>query len=178
VQQALAAAERVFGVLDMETEQEANKGRLGIPAIAKSLEFRNVSFRYDGHTLSALNEVDLTIQAGEIVAFVGSSGSGKTTLANLLPRFYDPTAGRVLIDGIDIQSFTLASLRAQIGIVSQEVVLFDDTVLNNIAFGRPHATEAEIVQAAKLAYAHDFVERLPQGYRTMVGEKGVKLSGG
>ncbi|HEX8751622.1 MAG TPA: ATP-binding cassette domain-containing protein, partial [Nitrospira sp.] len=107
-----------------------------------------------------------------------SSGSGKTTLANLLPRFYEPTAGHLLIDGVDIQSFKLASLRAQIGIVAQDVVLFDDTVLNNISFGRKGATEAEIEQAAKLAYAHEFIERLPQSYRTRIGERGVKLSGG
>jgi subfamily B ATP-binding cassette protein MsbA len=125
-----------------------------------------------------LSDVDLVIQAGEMVAVVGSSGSGKTTLANLLPRFYTPTAGSVLIDGVDIQSFTLASLRAHIGIVSQEVVLFDDSVFNNIAFGRQHATEEDVVQAAKLAYAHEFIERLPQGYASMVGEKGIKLSGG
>ena len=178
IQQALAAAERVFGVIDLETEEGTDRGQLVMPPIARSVVYQDVTFLYEGQAIPALTDIDLVIQAGEMVAIVGSSGSGKTTLANLLPRFYDPTAGRVLIDGIDIQSFTLASLRAQIGIVSQEVVLFDDTVLNNIAFGRPHATEAEIVQAAKLAYAHDFVERLPQGYRTMVGEKGVKLSGG
>ena len=178
IQQALAAAERVFGVIDLETEEGTDRGQLVMPPIARSVVYQDVTFLYEGQAIPALTDIDLVIQAGEMVAIVGSSGSGKKTLANLLPRFYDPTAGRVLIDGIDIQSFTLASLRAQIGIVSQEVVLFDDTVLNNIAFGRPHATEAEIVQAAKLAYAHDFVERLPQGYRTMVGEKGVKLSGG
>lgn len=178
VQQALAAAERVFGVIDLETEEGTDRGRLVMPPIARSVVYQDVTFLYEGQAIPALTDIDLVIQAGEMVAIVGSSGSGKTTLANLLPRFYDPTAGRVLIDGVDIQSFTLASLRAQIGIVSQDVVLFDDTVLNNIAFGKPHATEAEIVQAAKLAYAHEFVERLPQGYQTMVGEKGVKLSGG
>lgn len=176
IQQALAAAERVFGVIDLETEPEG--GRAVMPSIRQSVTYQDVTFLYEGQAIPALTDIDLVIQAGEMVAIVGSSGSGKTTLANLLPRFYDPTAGRVLIDGVDIQSFTLASLRAQIGIVSQDVVLFDDTVLNNIAFGKPHATEAEIVQAAKLAYAHEFVERLPQGYQTMVGEKGVKLSGG
>jgi subfamily B ATP-binding cassette protein MsbA len=176
IQQALAAAERVFGVIDLETEPEG--GRAVMPPIRQSVTYQDVTFLYEGQAIPALTDIDLVIQAGEMVAIVGSSGSGKTTLANLLPRFYDPTAGRVLIDGVDIQSFTLASLRAQIGIVSQDVVLFDDTVLNNIAFGKPHATEAEIVQAAKLAYAHEFVERLPQGYQTMVGEKGVKLSGG
>jgi subfamily B ATP-binding cassette protein MsbA len=178
IQQALAAAERVFGVIDLETEQQTEGGRAVMPPIRQSVTYQDVTFLYEGQAIPALTDIDLVIQAGEMVAIVGSSGSGKTTLANLLPRFYDPTAGRVLIDGVDIQSFTLASLRAQIGIVSQDVVLFDDTVLNNIAFGKPHATEAEVVQAAKLAYAHEFVERLPQGYQTMVGEKGVKLSGG
>src|SRR5688572_1146090 len=178
IQQALAAAERVFGVIDLETEQQTEGGRAVMPPIRQSVTYQDVTFLYEGQAIPALTDIDLVIQAGEMVAIVGSSGSGKTTLANLLPRFYDPTAGRVLIDGVDIQSFTLASLRAQIGIVSQDVVLFDDTVLNNIAFGKPHATEAEIVQAAKRAYVHEFVERLPQGYQTMVGEKGVKLSGG
>ncbi|TKB95346.1 MAG: ABC transporter ATP-binding protein [Nitrospira sp.] len=118
------------------------------------------------------------LRAGEMVALVGSSGSGKTTLVNLIPRFYEPTAGRILIDGIDIQSYTIRSLRSQIGMVSQDVVLFDDSIRNNIAFGREDATDEDIMQAARAAYAHDFVERLPQGYHTIVGEKGVKLSGG
>jgi subfamily B ATP-binding cassette protein MsbA len=178
IQQALAAAERVFSVIDLETEQQTDRGRVVMPPIRESVAYQDVTFFYEGQTVPALIDIDLMIRAGEMVALVGSSGSGKTTVANLLPRFYDPTAGRLLIDGVDIQSFTLPSLRAQIGIVSQEVVLFDDTVLNNIAFGKENATEAAIVQAAKLAYAHEFVERLPQGYRTMVGEKGVKLSGG
>ena len=178
IQQALAAAERVFGVLDLKTEQDVDRGREVMPPITRSVVYRDVTFIYEGQTIPALSDVDLMIQAGEMVALVGSSGSGKTTLANLLPRFYEPTAGAVLIDGVDIQSFTLASLRAHIGIVSQEVVLFDDTVMNNIAYGRQNAPEGDIVQAAKLAYAHDFIERLPQGYQTMVGERGVKLSGG
>lgn len=178
IQQALAAAERVFGVIDLQTEQEADRGQLVMPPITRSVVYQDVTFLYEGQTVPALSDVDLVIPAGQMVAVVGSSGSGKSTLANLLPRFYTPTAGSVLIDGVDIQSFTLASLRAQIGIVSQEVVLFDDTVFNNIAFGRQNATEADVVRAAKLAYAHEFIERLPQGYATMVGEKGIKLSGG
>src|SRR5512146_751562 len=178
IQQALAAAERVFSVIDLETEHDADRGRLTLPPIAHSVVYEDVTFLYEGQTVPALSDIDLTIRAGEMIAVVGSSGSGKTTLVNLLPRFYEPTAGRILIDGVDIQSYTLGSLRAQIGIVSQDVVLFDDTIRNNIAFGRQQATEEEIVQAARLAYAHDFIERLPQGYRTMVGEKGVKLSGG
>jgi subfamily B ATP-binding cassette protein MsbA len=178
IQQALAAAERVFSVIDLETEEDTDRGRLIMPPIAQSVVYQDVTFLYDGQTVPALCDVDLVIQAGEMVAVVGSSGSGKTTLANLLPRFYSPTAGAVLIDGVDIQSYTLASLRAQIGIVSQEVVLFDDTVFNNIAFGRENAAEVDVVQAAKLAYAHEFIERLPHGYATMVGERGIKLSGG
>jgi subfamily B ATP-binding cassette protein MsbA len=178
IQQALAAAERVFSVIDLQTEQELDRGRLTMPPIRRSVVFQGVTFLYEGQTVPAVSDIDLEIKAGEMVALVGSSGSGKTTLANLLPRFYDPTAGCLLIDGIDIQSFTLASLRAQIGIVSQEVVLFDDTVIKNILFGRQSASETDIVQAAKLAYAHDFIERLPQGYKTMIGERGVKLSGG
>ncbi|HEY6084321.1 MAG TPA: ATP-binding cassette domain-containing protein, partial [Nitrospira sp.] len=178
IQQALAAAERVFSVIDLKTEQEEEKGRLVLPPISQSVRFQDVTFHYEGQSLPALTDVELTIRAGEMVAVVGSSGSGKTTLVNLLPRFYEPTAGRILIDGVDIQSYMLASLRAQIGIVSQEVVLFDDTVRSNIAFGRRGATDDQIVQAARQAYAHEFIERLPQGYHTVVGEKGVKLSGG
>jgi len=178
IQQALAAAERVFSVLDLKTEQEEDKGQLTLPPISSSVVFQDVTFHYEGQSLPALIDLDLTIRAGEMVAVVGSSGSGKTTLVTLLPRFYEPTAGRILIDGVDIQSYTLTSLRAQIGIVSQEVVLFDDTVRNNIAFGRPGAEEVDIVRAAQQAYAHDFINRLPHKYETVVGEKGVKLSGG
>jgi len=178
IQQALAAAERVFSVIDLKTEQEIEGGRLVLPPISRSVVYQDVTFHYEGQSVAALTDIDLTIRAGEMVAIVGSSGSGKTTLVNLLPRFYEPTSGRILIDGIDIQSYTLASLRSQIGIVSQDVVLFDDSVRTNIAFGRQDATDEQVAQAAKQAYAHDFVERLPQGYRTVVGEKGVKLSGG
>jgi subfamily B ATP-binding cassette protein MsbA len=178
IQQALAAAERVFEVLDLATEQDVERGRLELPRITRSVEFQDVTFHYQGHGVPAVADIDLSIRAGEMVALVGSSGSGKTTLVNLLPRFYDPTVGRILIDGVDIQSYSLKSLRAQIGIVSQDVVLFDDMIRNNIAFGRPGATDEEIMQAARLAYAHDFIQRLPHGYQTLVGERGVKLSGG
>jgi subfamily B ATP-binding cassette protein MsbA len=122
--------------------------------------------------------VDLTIRPGEVVALVGSSGSGKTTLVSLLPRFYEPTRGGIYIDGIPLPSYELKSLRAHIGIVSQEIVLFDDTVRRNIAFGGIGACQADVEQAAKLAYAHDFILRLPEGYDTVIGERGLKLSGG
>ncbi len=178
IQQALSAAERVFEVLDLDTEQDRDRGHVEMSPIARALEFKGVTFRYERHGLDALSDIDLSIRAGETVAFVGSSGSGKTTLVSLVPRFYEPTEGRILIDGVDIRDCTLRSLRAQIGIVSQDVVLFDESVALNIAYGRPDATKDEIVQAAKLAYAHEFIERLPSGYETLIGERGVKLSGG
>lgn len=178
IQQALAAAERVFLVLDLEDEYQQNHGTVEMPRIQRAIEFRQVTVTYPGHTLSALEDVSLTVGVGEVVALVGSSGSGKSTLVSLVPRFYDVTQGAVLIDGRDIRTFRLDSLRNQIGIVSQDVVLFDDTVASNIAYGRAGATEAEIEQASKAAYAHEFITRLPEGYQTRIGEHGVKLSGG
>lgn len=178
IQQALSAAERVFEVLDLKTEQALDKGRKELPPISRALEFRNVTFRYEGSERPALDGVSLTVETGKVLALVGSSGAGKTTLVSLVPRFYDPTEGAVLIDGQDIRDCTLASLRRQIGIVSQETVLFDETVRNNIAYGRMGATDEQVVEAAKQAYAHDFIQRLPDGYATLIGENGVKLSGG
>jgi subfamily B ATP-binding cassette protein MsbA len=178
IQQALAAAERVYEVLDLPPEQLQGQGTVALAGISRGVEFQGVSLRYDSHTVPALTGIDLSIKAGEVVALVGSSGSGKTTLVSLLPRYYEPTAGRILLDGMPLPSYQLQSLRSHIGIVSQEIVLFDDTVSNNLAFGRTGATPAEIEQAAKSAYAHDFILRLPQGYETMIGERGVKLSGG
>src|SRR5213594_877370 len=178
IQQALSASVRVFDVLDLENERDLDRGHTDLARIIRSLEFKGVSFQYEGHGLTALAGVDLAIASGEMVAFVGSSGSGKTTLVSLVPRFYEPTEGQILIDGLDIRECTLQSLRAQIGIVSQDVVLFDDTVNQNIAYGRAGATDEQVVEAAKLAYAHEFIERLPAKYQTVIGENGVKLSGG
>ncbi|WP_447979697.1 lipid A export permease/ATP-binding protein MsbA [Candidatus Nitrospira bockiana] len=178
VQQALAAAERVFAVLDLEDERARDTGRKALARISRSLALEGVTFRYDGHEVPALYDVTLTVSVGEVVALVGSSGSGKTTLVSLIPRFYEPTEGRVCIDGRDVRDYTLHSLRSQIGIVSQDTMLFDETVAYNIAYGRPQASEEEVIQAAKAAYAHDFIERLPDGYKTLIGENGVKLSGG
>lgn len=178
IQQALAAAERVFDVLDMKTEQAQTQGMVPLAGIHRAIEFQGVSLRYESQKVPALTKVDLTIRPGEVIALVGSSGSGKTTLVSLLPRFYEPTTGRILIDGVPLDSYELQSLRAHIGIVSQEVVLFDDTIRNNIAFGRTGASQAEVEQAAKLAYAHDFILRIPDGYDALIGERGLKLSGG
>lgn len=178
IQQALAAAERVFDVLDMKTEQAQTQGMVPLAGIHRAIEFQGVSLRYESQKIPALTKVDLTIRPGEVIALVGSSGSGKTTLVSLLPRFYEPTTGRILIDGVPLDSYELQSLRAHIGIVSQEIVLFDDTIRNNIAFGRTGASQADIEQAAKLAYAHDFILRIPDGYDALIGERGLKLSGG
>jgi subfamily B ATP-binding cassette protein MsbA len=178
IQQALAAAERVFAVLDLRHEQAQDEGLEDLPRIANAIEFRGVSFRYPESEQPALQDIHLSIRAGEVVALVGSSGSGKTTLASLVPRFYDPTEGEILIDGRDIRRCTRRSLRAQIGIVSQDTALFDQSVRDNITFGRAGAKEQEIVAAATAAYAHDFITRLPRGYDSLIGEDGVKLSGG
>ena len=178
IQQALSAAERVFGVLDLENERDRDQGLRELSPITRSLEFRGVTFQYDGTEQPALRDINLSISAGEVVALVGSSGSGKTTLANLVPRFYEPTRGMILLDGQNTREGTLKSLRRQIGIVSQDTVLFDETVRNNIAYGKLDAAEHELVEAAQAAYAHDFIQRLPDGYDTVIGENGVKLSGG
>ncbi len=178
IQQALSAAKRVFEVLDLENEVDRNTGRKELAPISKALVFKGVTFKYEGADRPALTGVDFTVNAGEVVALVGSSGSGKTTLVSLVPRFYEPSQGAILIDGQDIREGTLRSLRAQVGIVSQDIVLFDDTVRNNIAYGRAGATDDEIIQAAKLAHAYDFIMKLPNGFDTLIGENGVKLSGG
>jgi ATP-binding cassette, subfamily B, bacterial MsbA len=178
IQQALAAAERVFSVVDVPTEAALDTGTREFDGVKSDIELRDVSFQYDGGDTPALNEITLRIQAGELLALVGSSGAGKTSLVNLIPRFYEPTAGAILIDGVDIRAIRLPALRRRIGIVSQETLLFDDTVRNNIAYGNDAATAEAIVEAAKAAFAHDFILRLPNGYDTLIGENGVKLSGG
>ena len=178
IQQALAAAERVFAVLDVETEAATDTGVRGLDGVQSSMELRGVSFRYDGVETWALRDISLTVRAGEVLALVGSSGAGKTTLVNLIPRFYDPTEGALLIDGVDLREIRLAALRRQIGIVSQETLLFDDTVRNNIGYGKDEISDEAIIEAAHAAYAHEFVVKLPNGYDTLIGENGVKLSGG
>ena len=177
IQQANAAAERVFDVVDQPVEFE-KLGAAALPAAKGSVEFRDVVFSYPQAERKTLNHVNLTVTAGHNVAIVGPNGSGKTTLANLLPRFYDPDSGQILIDGHDIREVTLESLRDQIGMVTQEVITFNDTIAANIAYGRRHASEEDIVAAAKRAFAHEFVSQLPKGYDAVIGEHGVGLSGG
>ena len=175
---ASAAAERVFAILDVETEEGRDRGRRELAGIRESLEFRDVGFTYDGAERVTLAGITLRVHAGEMVAVVGTSGSGKTTLANLLPRFIEPTRGAIFIDGVNLREFRLASLRRRIGVVSQEVVLFDDSVRHNIAYGMTDVVEADVVRAAEAAYAHPFILQLPAGYDTVIGERGATLSGG
>ena len=177
LQEGLAAAQRIFAVLDVAPTILEKPGAKALAVDQGAISYRDVHFSYDGKT-AALHGVSLQIASGSTVALVGPSGSGKTTLMNLLPRFYDAGEGQVEVDGQDIRDVTIASLRAAMALVSQDITLFDDTVAANIAYGRPGATEAEITAAARSAAAHDFIAALPLGYAAMVGENGVRLSGG
>jgi subfamily B ATP-binding cassette protein MsbA len=176
IQEGLAAAARVFELLDTPPEIKDEKGALPLPPISKGIDFQRVTFRYGEEVV--LKEISLRVNAGEIIALVGMSGAGKTSLVNLLPRFYDVEEGKILVDGINIRSVTLKSLRDQIGLVTQQTILFNDSVRNNIAYGNRSCSEDQIIQAARAANAHDFIRKLPQGYETVIGEQGVKLSGG
>ncbi|HEY3884978.1 MAG TPA: lipid A export permease/ATP-binding protein MsbA [Vicinamibacterales bacterium] len=178
MQQAIAAATRIFEVLDTHSEVHERRDARPIAPVARSIEFRDVSFSYDGSSKAVLRNVSFTAHAGQVIAIVGLSGAGKTTLVNLLPRFYDVTGGAILIDDADIREATLESLRDQIGIVTQETVLFDDTIANNIAYGRPGASRERIEAAAQTAHADEFVQALPEKYETRIGERGQRLSGG
>ncbi len=175
IQQARASLERIS---EVEIKEREKDGSINIPPLKGNIEFRNVSFMYPNAKYEALKDINLTINKGEIVAIVGKSGVGKTTLVDLLPRFHDPSQGIICIDDLDIAKATLKSLRGKIGVVSQDVILFNDTVKNNIIFGKLDATDDEITSAAQAAYAHEFIMELPQGYQTVIGEKGVRLSGG
>jgi subfamily B ATP-binding cassette protein MsbA len=178
IQGAFAAAERVFTVLDTPGELAESGHKPPLPVPRHGLAFHNVSLRYRADHGLVLQDIDLQVATGAVVALVGMSGAGKTSLVHLIPRFYDPVQGYITIDGQDIRQVSLASLRAQIGIVSQDVVLFDDTIRQNIRYGNLQASEGQLLAAAQAAYAHDFVMQLPHGYDTMIGERGVRLSGG
>jgi ATP-binding cassette subfamily B protein len=174
---ALAVFERIFDYLDMTTEQYDPPGAVELPAVTGDIRFENVVFAYDGNR-DVLNGISFHVRPGEVAAFVGPSGAGKTTITQLVPRFYDPQGGRVLVDGHDLREVTLDSLRRDIGIVTQETYLFHDTIAANLRYGKPDATDAELEAAARAANIAEFVAALPNGYDTVVGERGHKLSGG
>ena len=176
VQRGVAAADRIYELLDTEAGVVDRPGARDLEGFRESIEFKGVRFSYGREPV--LKGIDLTIEVGRIVALAGSSGGGKTTLVNLLPRFYDLEEGEILIDGTDIRDLTQKSLRGLIGLVTQQTILFDDTIKGNIAYGRSGASEEEIIQASRAAYAHDFITELPNGYETLIGEQGIRLSGG
>jgi subfamily B ATP-binding cassette protein MsbA len=176
VQRGLAAVERLFDILEQKSDIREAPSPAQVPSKPGRLSFNNVSFKYN--TTRVLKDINLAVESGEIVALVGMSGGGKTSLVNLIPRFYDVTGGEILIDGVDIRSIAISDLRRQIAIVTQEPILFNDTVLNNIAYGCQDADEARIIQAAKAAYAYDFIANFSDGFGTSIGELGGRLSGG
>jgi subfamily B ATP-binding cassette protein MsbA len=177
IQEANAAAERVFAIVDQPLEKELPDA-YELKPLTKKMEFVDITFTYPGEKSPVLRKVNLSIQAGHNVAIVGPNGSGKTTLANLIPRFYDPDSGQILIDGKDISAATIKSLRSQIAMVTQNIVTFNDSVMANIAYGKSSATMDQIIEASKRAHTHEFITALPKGYDTMIGEQGTGLSGG
>ncbi len=183
-QQAVGASSEIFRFMDMEDEVREKPGAKRMGKFARAIRFADVSFSYSSSNDNAedsplvLHGIDLDVKAGEVLAVVGSSGAGKSTLVHLIPRFFDVSGGRILIDDSDVRDVTLESLRSQIGIVTQETVLFNDTVRNNIAYGQPHVSQKKVEEAARAAHALEFIRGLPEGYNTMIGERGVRLSGG
>jgi len=179
-QQAIGASSEIFRFMDTEDGVRERPNAKKLPAFTQGINFEHVSFSYeDGEgSREVLRDINLKVKAGEVVAIVGSSGAGKTTLVHLIPRFFDVTGGVLRVDGHDVRDLTLASLRSQIGIVTQETVLFNDTARNNIAYGQPHVSQKQVEAAARAALAHDFITELPDGYDTVIGEKGFRLSGG
>jgi subfamily B ATP-binding cassette protein MsbA len=176
VQQGLAAADRVFDIIEMETDIKEQKNSVKITRGPHRVFFENVFFKYED--VMVLKDINLDVKAGEILALVGMSGGGKTSLVNLIPRFYDVTHGAIRIDGVNICDASIFSLRDQMAIVTQEPILFNDSIRNNIAYGKMNATEQEIIEAAKAAYAYDFIQRFPDKFDTNIGELGGRLSGG
>jgi subfamily B ATP-binding cassette protein MsbA len=177
LQEILAALERIESLIDVQQEED-NTRKVKIEGFSRGIQFDHVSFVYDSEKEPALKDIDLEIHAGELLALVGPSGAGKTTLSDLIPRFYDPTEGSIKLDGIDIRDVELKSLRDLVGIVSQDIVLFNDTVRENIAFGNEGARSDAVQRAAEMAYATEFIEKLPRGYESDIGDQGLNLSGG
>jgi len=176
IQRGIASADRIFEVVDTTNQLPSPANPKPFPGFANQIEYKNVSFAYGENKV--LDQINFTLEKGKTIALVGPSGGGKSTLADLVPRFYDPSSGQILVDGIDLKDIATATWRSQLGIVTQESILFNDTVFNNIAFGIDGVTEAQVMEAAKIANAHEFISKLEQGYQTNIGDRGSKLSGG
>ncbi|MFI8491775.1 ABC transporter ATP-binding protein [Peribacillus butanolivorans] len=177
VQQSAAAFERITEIMETQPEIRDKGNAIELPSIKKQIEFQSVDFTYD-ESVPVLSNLNLTMKAGQITALVGSSGAGKSTITNLLIRFYDPQQGTIKMDGLDIRDVSLKSIRSQMGIVSQDIILFNGSIRDNIVYGKLDATDDEITESAKAANAHDFIRAFPNGYNSQIGERGVKLSGG
>ena len=176
IQRGIASADRIFEVVDTTNQLPSPAHPKPFPGFSKQIEYKNVSFAYGENKV--LDQINFTLEKGKTIALVGPSGGGKSTLADLVPRFYDPSSGQILVDGIDLKDIATATWRSQLGIVTQESILFNDTVFNNIAFGIDGVTEAQVMEAAKIANAHEFISKLEYGYQTTIGDRGSKLSGG
>jgi len=178
IQESSAAGDRIFEIMDVPPQIKDAIDAKEIASFNSEIKFNNLSFKYEDAEELILQNINFSVNKGEVIALVGSSGGGKTTLVDLIPRFYDPTDGAILFDGIDIRNIKISSLRKLLGIVTQETVLFNDTIKNNISYGVNYCSEDELIAAAKAANAHDFILELPKGYDTIIGERGTKISGG
>jgi ATP-binding cassette subfamily B protein len=176
--EASAGVQRTFEILDLQPEIQSPPDAIRLPTLSGHVTFTDVSFQYRQQNIPTLEGIDLAVSANQVIALIGPTGSGKTSLVNLIPRFYDVSQGSVQVDGYDVRQVDLVTLRQQIGIVLQTSLLFSTTIAENIAYGRPEASQDEILDAARVAQAHEFITQLPEGYQTVVGERGVTLSGG
>ncbi|MCG6169390.1 ABC transporter ATP-binding protein/permease [Leptospira sp. FAT2] len=178
ITQSIASGKRIFEIIDLETEDHSEESKVAASPLSQSIEFKNLFFSYPGTNAAVLKDINLKVKKGETIALIGASGCGKSTLMDLLPRFFDPTSGSIEFDGVDVRDISLGDLRKKIGIVTQDIFLFHGTVADNIAYGKPGATRKDVIRAARLAHAHDFIKQMDKGYDSILGVRGLNLSGG
>ncbi|PKA03900.1 ABC transporter ATP-binding protein, partial [Leptospira ellisii] len=178
ITQAIASGKRIFEIIDLETEDHSEESKVSALPLEKSIEFKNLFFSYPGTSAAVLKDINLKVKKGETIALIGASGCGKSTLMDLLPRFFDPSSGSIEFDGVDVREISLGDLRKKIGIVTQDIFLFHGSVADNIAYGKPGATRKDVIRAARLAHAHDFIKKMDNGYDSILGVRGLNLSGG